>query len=363
MKYKIIIYSLFILSLFLSCNQKENYAVEENKIKQFESITPTKIEGLRLQSSDSLAIANKIELVRLTESNDAYGVISDISNVPPLHLINLTEDEYLAGIGREGRGPGEFLAPGSIFAFERDSVLVLDNENIRITKVNLTNGKHLRNLKNANPGIINLEFKGLPMEVFPIERERYAAIGLIRTGGKKNIAILDSTGSQNKLAGEIPNFDADIPSNVHQLAWRSTATSNKDGSKFAVGYYNVDILEIYNDSGELLETIRGPKQDKLNYSIKNKRLSLGEYTNRSYIDLASAGSNIYALYSGKSIKESKNNFGQYILIFDWEGNFIKSFKLDQFTFSITIDERSGTLYGIVHESLEPGIYKYKIGDN
>ncbi|SHG74771.1 TolB-like 6-blade propeller-like [Fodinibius roseus] len=360
MIYKSVIYLFFILVFLLSCNSKVNYDIEESKIKQFQSIAPTKIEGVRLSSSDSLGIANKIELISLSESNDIYGVISDITNVPPLHLINITEDKYLAGIGREGRGPGEFLAPGSIFAFERDSVLVLDNENIRLTKINLTNEKHLKNLKNAKPGIINLEFEGLPMEVFPIKRDSYAAIGLIRTGGRENIAILDSTGSQSKLAGEIPNFDADIPPSVHQLAWRSTATSNKNGSRFAVGYYNVDILNIYNDRGELLETTRGPKQDELDYATKNKRLSLSDDTIRAYIDLASTDKRIYALYSGKKITEKKNNLGKYVLVFDWDGNFIKSFELDRYAFSISVDDKKGMLYSIIPESLEPGIYEYNI---
>lgn len=354
----------FSLTILLISNCKNsNRSKEFPDAKTFTIQNAINLQGERLNASDSLGIANKVEVIYLENSSDAFAVISDITNMPPLHFINVTEDKYITSIGREGRGPGEFLEPGSIFGLENNNVLVLDNENIRLTKIDLSNEKHLSELNQAEPYILNLEFRGLPLDIFPLVNGNYATIGPIRTSLNKSFAVLDSNGKQDKLLGKIPTFNSTIPSNAHQLAWRSNATPNKDGSQFAVGFYNIDLIKLYDYKGNLLEVIRGPKFTKLNYSSKNNRLSLSEDTKRAYIDFASTPNYFYGLYSGKNINEAYNNYGKYVFVFDWSGNFIKAYKLDQFVFSISIDWENGFLYGVVPETLEPGLYKYKIDSN
>lgn len=359
--YKLPLFCLIVL-LFYNCQKRNSSLDLKTDVKYFSIESTNLIDGERLHLSDSLGIPEEIKIVNFKDSSDVLALVSDITNIPPLHYVNLTKDKYISKIGREGRGPGEFLSVGSIYVTNGGEALVLGRKNLRLTKINLRNREHIENLYMSEPEIINLEYNGLPFDIFPLEDGNFAAIGLQRIRDNKNLAILDSSGKQFKLIGKLPSFDPSIPPNVHQLAWRSRATSNKEGNKFAVGYYNVDLIQLFDYLGEPHLAIRGPRDDDLKYSVENARLSLDEKTIRAYIDLTSTQDHFYVLYSGRSIKESNNNFGKHIFVFDWEGNFVRAYELDKYAFRIDVDSKNNVLYTIVPESLEPGIYKYELNN-
>ncbi|MTI89408.1 MAG: hypothetical protein FH748_15735 [Balneolaceae bacterium] len=359
--YKFLFFIIYCLLSFIGCEKQISSNRSEQGVKIFKNVYSTPLRGNRLTVSDSLGIPSDIEHINITENSDAFAIITDITIVPPLHFVNLTDDKYITGIGREGRGPGEFLNPHTLFSFSKDSILVLDPNNNRLTKVILTNENHLKHLHNAEPEIINLKFHGLPLNAFPLKNDTYVATGLIRDKDNKFISILNSNGTEKELTGTPPEISQEVPVNKKQVARKSTSTSNNKGDKFAVGFSFTDIIQIYNYKGEVLETIKGPIQSELNFN-KNKsgNFTLSDDNISAYIDLASTSNYLYALYSGKKIYSSNSNFGNLIFIFDWKGNLIKSFELDRQIFSITVDKQDSVLYGIDPSSLEPGIYQYNL---
>lgn len=99
---------------------------------------------------------------------------------------------------------------------------------------------------------------------------------------------------------------------------------------------------------------------KTRYSVQKKGARNGFIT-------ASVSENyVYVLYSGKIFnhrsEESLSNafFSEFVYVFDWNGNPIKHYKLDQEVRSIAIDEENGTLYAASYSGGEPHIIKYQL---
>lgn len=67
-----------------------------------------------------------------------------------------------------------------------------------------------------------------------------------------------------------------------------------------------------------------------------------------FSDIAVTGDKVYALYSGKSYQEAGGQVsgGQTLLVYDWEGNLVKSCSLDDDLINVNYDSEEQLLYGI-----------------
>ena len=73
------------------------------------------------------------------------------------------------------------------------------------------------------------------------------------------------------------------------------------------------------------------------------------YSQNNYFgfsDIAVSQDRIYAIYSGKTYKESGKNFQhcQTLLVFDWDGNLLSNFKLEEPVTHITYDTKEKKIY-------------------
>jgi len=357
--------SIFLFLIVVGCSRNDQYDLNFHTKSIEISKEPMTLEGTRLSASDSLYQPNKLA-VFTDENNNLMGVISDLSKQPPLHYINLSNDEYITGMGRSGKGPGEFIDAGSVYYdAETNRAVVVDAMQQRLTFIDMNKPvDSLKRLHQTEPAIMNLELQGLPFDLLKLDNNKYAAIGPMRVSNSQKFAFIDSSGKQVGAIGSIPEYGStNLPPAKQHLAWRAIGTKNSKGTRFATAYYNMDLLEIYNINGERTEAVRGPRYSPLIVESKDNILRLSEeYTRISYISVTSHKGHIYALYSGRKLNHPQRNMANNLLVLDWEGNFITSYKLDRDVFKIAISPSGKMLYAIVNDedSAEPGLYQYKL---
>lgn len=344
---------IITFTLLISCIEKDDSDINSESI---ETLT-----GVKLNVSENLYQISDIALVNI--ESEYFALITDDAKVPPVHLINVSKDSYISGLSRDGRGPGEFSQPNSISVFD-GAFIVTDPLNSRLTHIpeEVFRDSALRD--HSKFKIDNIQSPGLLLDVLPIDSDNYVAVGPIRTSENRRFTMMNLEGGKNtnSFFGSHDSIDPNIDPNTIQLSNREYGTVSNINSMFATGKYHKDQIDIFNFDGELLETYRGPDYEQLDFEINGDRYSLKSESNIiSYVDIISNKDYIYALYSGKKLNQNQRNFGDSVIMIDWDGNFIQSFQLDQQAFSIAVnDENSLLLAGVLTE--EAGLYMYRINE-
>jgi len=356
---------IFFLFIFVGCSRSDQYNLDFHTKSIDIPEEPVTLTGTRLSVSDSLYQPMRLA-VFTDENDDLLAVVSDLTKQPPLHYLNVTKDEYITGMGRSGKGPGEFVNAGSVYYdAETNRAVVVDAMQQRLTFIDLNQPVYsLKRLHQTEPPIMNLEFQGLPFDLLKLHNNKYAAIGPMQVSNSQKFAFIDSSGKQTGAIGSIPEYGStNLPPAKQHLAWRAIGAKNSKGTRFTTAYYNMDLLEIYNINGERIEAVRGPRFSPLIVESKDNILRLSEeYTRISYISVTSHKGYIYALYSGRKLNHPQRNMANNVLVLDWEGNFITSYKLDRDVFEIAVSPSGKILFAIVNDqdATEPGLYKYEL---
>ena len=80
-----------------------------------------------------------------------------------------------------------------------------------------------------------------------------------------------------------------------------------------------------------------------------------------FVDIACTNKYVYALYSGKRLEDGLFSayYGSYVFVYDWNGNPIIQYELEEDLFKLNIDESEGILYGPANVP-EGCIVEYKL---
>ncbi|MDO4180988.1 MAG: hypothetical protein Q4D36_06835, partial [Bacteroidales bacterium] len=124
-------------------------------------------------------------------------------------------------------------------------------------------------------------------------------------------------------------------------------------------------IEFYTSDLKLMKKVMGP------VSLPEAKLSIvGEDGKRevcykgmlqpeAYRGFTSSADNVFFLYTGKEVPlDNQKNFQSYILCFDWEGNFQKSYSAPARIYALSASAASGFFYAtIMNEEGDPKLVK------
>jgi hypothetical protein len=91
-------------------------------------------------------------------------------------------------------------------------------------------------------------------------------------------------------------------------------------------------------------------------------MASGDDLRFGYVDVATTGSRIYGLFSGRrrgDFPRGQAVYARQIHVFDWAGELEAVLDLDSDVIAIAADERDRVLYAIRHDPL-PAIVKYEL---
>ena len=354
---KLFLIKVLFLALIINACNYDNKSTE-NRIVNLESTEV--LEGIKLKVSERLHQIGDIGLAKIDDTY--FALITDRSNIPPLHLINVSEDVYINELSRSGRGPGEFSQAYSISVYE-NSFIINDPRNYQLTHI--PKDVFIDPVKRdySKFRVDNIQFSGLPLNVLPIDSDNYVIIGPIRTSENRRFTRINVDEGTTMLFGSHNSFDSNIDPSTIQLTHREYGTSSNGKGLFATGKYHRDQIEIFNFEGKPIATYKGLDYNEINFKVDGNQYVLDTDNNIiAYVDITSNNDYIYALYSGKTLNNSQRNFGDIIVVIDWEGRFITSFRIDQQALKIAVNEENSLLLVGVETEEESGLYRYNISE-
>jgi len=263
--------------------------------------------------------------------------ISDRSNNPSVLIYDIsdsTNPEFIAGLGREGRGGGEFLAPDFLL---KDS----GSENIFVFDAG---GRKLVQIDENNEILtddLSFRLNGMPTNLHVIDSTTFIATGII-PNSRFSIVEIDGTDIvQSDAFGEIISLGEELSGFHEANAWRSQSTYLNSKKKIALFSSYANRVDLLNTYGDLLKTIFDDDHDRPRVSFRDSEFVFENDAIIGYVSATSDSDYIYALYSGQTYGSEGAGNGQYLHVFDWELNFISGFQLDHYSIHITTDNNKG----------------------
>lgn len=269
-----------------------------------------------------------------------------------MKIINL-KNKRIRNFLKKGRGPGEIrtINPSVSYNYEKKELVVTDNINYFTYLIdNLKNGIDVADNK------LSLKFD---------KAERLFDAIYCNDGYMLGSLMKSRLGFVNvKKSDFIKKFDYSEGFMVEQGKFYSNPIENK---AIHLETYNARLWVInYN-----LKDIYLKEKKWWKSNIKQITLPNGSITTESdgrdriaFIGATGSSKYLYTIYSGKRINFSnaQDTFSsRVILVFDWEGNPVKSYQLDNKALSIAIDEKNNILYaGAIDKEGELSLIKYNL---
>ena len=142
--------------------------------------------------------------------------------------------------------------------------------------------------------------------------------------------------------------------NLYRDFGKSTVINPKDGS-LAAFYFSQNQIKFYNSKGEFVKEIGVEALEK---PVSGEELDL------FWVEPYATENHIYVMFVGKPksvIKEEFETFRPHMEIWDWEGNLLERYTVDQFLTSYAVSEKRQKIYGFSYFK-EGVLFEYDLKD-
>jgi hypothetical protein len=188
-------------------------------------------------------------------------------------------------------------------------------------------------------------------QIIPINDSLYFGAGSYR--GEYQFVLFNSRSEVIDYNVEIYNSKENWPDINKYLSNQGILRKHPYENKFIYAIRESSNMDIVQISGNKINTIkslrlRSPKYTPNNFGdtyqvtpdLKN---SIG------YIDVAVSDNYIYTLYTDKKMIDDNGNYSSNeILVFDWNGNPVRKYRLEEDAYYLAVNEKKRTIYLAVH---------------
>ena len=178
--------------------------------------------------------------------------------------------------------------------------------------------------------------------------------GLSDVGRYGRFVSYDLASKKVRFFGELP--DVRRNSRLKETLYGFVSAIRPDQSRYAVAMHYFNRIEIYDSQGRMLSTI-GESFDRAK-KISNKDIEKENLTDY-YTDIIATNQYIFALKLDALEKNFAEEKEVYVEVFDWDGNPVHRFILQEYAQGVAYDQDSKNLYSINHWT-HGNIHKYNI---
>ena len=251
---------------------------------------------------------------------------------------------------RFGEGPGEFLPPLYLYKDKNP-------ENIKIferSKGVCYTYRLADALNGTLASPLHKDSVGMPgNQVVPCG-DRYAGNQMMDDG---KMFYLWAPEQDTKIRfGVYPgNLKGTADASVLDMMTQCQMAANPEGSVVVAAGYMTDMLSFYKVDGAEVSLLKEYFSQDADVEIRKDETGISVIptanTLQTYIHLCPTRSFLYALYWGT--REGEPRERSYIQVFDWEGNFVKGYAVNDRLVSVAVDEEAETLYGLTTKEETP----------
>lgn len=289
---------------------------------------------------------------------DSFLILLDQTENYIFKIIDLEKKEIVKICGRRGHGPGEVTIPLSAHMISEREIGVNDYGSKKYYKYNFDS--LLRGSEKYLPDLVR-DFK-LIDSISLITFSSINDNNIIATGifpNESRYGILDEEMSLLTSKFEFP--DTKEVSHLNKaLAYQGKFSVPLKSNLAVYATQMSGIIEFMSFDGSNFVKLKDKHYYLPEYKVDNSRggtSSVMKHENIvSFIDVFSNEKNVFTLYSGKTFKyfiDTSSSFaGEHILVYDWNGNEIMNYNLDQSVSLFYVDTDNKTIYGISEDSYD-----------
>ena len=303
---------------------------------------PLELTAELLYGGDELAMPTQIAV-----ANARIALVDGFAE-RPVHILDF-KGHYVAGLGSNGEGPGEFEWPRAVEpSADGEGFWVFDNVLSRLTLVEPDRWDVI-----PASARVTIPIRAPAMVMGLVRRP---GAGYVATGffGEGRLARFDGEGTYEEASGAIPESVIEAPAEVRQHAYRGTLKADPAGERLVLANRHAGFLEVFTADGEPLRRITGPHEFEPPIRIKagenGPSFASGDDLRFAYMDVALTDDRIYALFSGRTRGGHPDaaTYGRTVHVFDWHGELLEVLSLDADVMAIALDEGWNRLLAVRH---------------
>lgn len=287
--------------------------------------------------------------------SDSIAVIRKWKEEHHLAFVNLNTGEVLRELITKGQGPGEIMTMFLCPQYDKNKLLI-DDPNLR-TIFNVDYNRAI----NDNNYMIEpvLKYENRALEFIPIDTF-FIAAGL-RTIDNR-FQIFDSKG---ELIATCLNYDkaskySHVPDRVYSTGLTGSFAIHPNGERFVFGAKNSGCIQIFNFTSNEITKHKDLIFNDPVITCENNACATSPKAIKSTETIVSSDKFFYVLYSGDTLEKNINGPTNNLLVFDWDGNPVKRYELQQPITTFAINSTGNKLYGIALETDASVIVQYDL---
>jgi len=345
LKNRLICFSFLLYSIF-PCNGSGSSSDWNYK----QNITRIKSEFLQI---DEL-IGRPYDIV----CKDNLLIYTDFYDGLFLSVFNLKNNRFVGRFLQQGQGPNDAIALIYLLPYpEKDKLYIYQRNAAKLSILDTQKFNIQRNIQFTSK---------TAWRPFEMQRTKdfFIGTGILEKG---RFAVYDLNGTFITEGGRYPFRGERMERANAFLTYQGSYCTNPDNNSFASGCLYSDYLAFYKvKDNEITLTKEYFSRDADIKSDNNGTTSRVAPNNSSTINYTSAfgsKSYCYMLFSGKTYEDNNNSDsgGKHIIIFDWDGNYIKTFETDVIIYNFFVDETNNIIFAVANdESGEKAIVKFEI---
>lgn len=332
----LIIFWVAILCYSCSDHAKSDYGIVKFDCNSFKEIR--KLEG-QVFNLDTTVLAPK----RLHIYDSLLAVLTPKES-KVLHLFDLKTGRELACGLEIGQGPKDLLAPEFVNTFDSAEIVLSDMALSTIVKYNMEEFLHCE-----DPDFdMRISFNKGIYGRMGILQNKYIAPAFC-----ENFLLncFDIEGNIIDSIGFYPDTEFDVTPMEKMTMFNFQFATNKS-DRVAVCYSWTDMIDFYDEKGNLLKRMHGPDHFMSRYKERRMGKAVGAMGIKgqswdAYSVPVFVGDEFWVLYSGA--KDLEANFSDYrkrIFVFDKNGSPLRIFELDKGITMFDVDAYNKKIYAI-----------------
>jgi len=318
--YGMIKYVKFLIIVFIvinfSCNNsKDSKNLSFREFNKKVNMEDRFVEKLSLKGCYNPSSVHVFDtLLIVTQKRIEKGIFS---------FYSLKNHKLLASFGKQGKGPGEFIAP-AITNVDKHNKWLWFIDYPKTTFYAFSIQEILKGPRNIKPVKV-IKFNQSLMPVFTYKVLADTSILLSSSNNSSLLTLINSKGEIIETYGEQPMFDSpDLPERVYRSLHSRFLTYNDKTDEVVLSYLYYDKLLKYNlTTGEYLITT-GPDNIKQKAKAKEDGSMYRPITliKGYFYTMTSDDVGVFALYTGDTHfnEDLSGNYPNNIYVFDWDFN-------------------------------------------